>query len=104
MSLLPTTRVATLPAAPKAGSSRAGRVSARLRRRPERVFVASADIAFPPARSRDFKSRWPRVGLADRRRAAAPVTCGVAMDVPEKLSVYVLRPATALERGVMKLD
>src|SRR5205823_8834128 len=40
----------------------------------------------PPARIRFFIARQSRAGFADFKRAAAPATCGAAIDVPDRLA------------------
>src|SRR5207248_9709976 len=48
------------------------------------TVLASAGIVSPPARIRFFIARQSRDGSCAFRRAATPVTCGVAIDVPLK--------------------
>src|SRR5207237_6064884 len=48
------------------------------------TVLASAGIVSPPARIRFLIARQSRDGSCAFRRAATPVTCGVAIDVPLK--------------------
>ena len=60
-----------------------------LTRRPEMDFPAIEVLVSPPAMIRFLMANQSSVGFAASRRAAMPVTCGDAMDVPLRY-VYVL--------------